>query len=186
MSWHTRRDSRKIHRWGAILIALPFLIVLVTGVILQLKKDIAWIQPESQEGISATPTISFDKILEISKTIPEAEIRSWEDIDRLDVRPGKGMVKVRANNHWEIQIDTETGKVLQSTYRRSDIIESIHDGSWFHDAAKLWVFLPSGIVVLVLWITGIYLFFVPVLSKRKNRNRKKKLQAESVESENPL
>ena len=186
MSWHARRDSRKIHRWGAILIALPFLIVLVTGVILQLKKDVAWIQPESQKGISLEPSLSFDRILEISKTVPEAEISLWSDIDRLDVRPGKGMVKVRANNHWEIQIDTETGDILQSTYRRSDIIESIHDGSWFHDSAKLWIFLPSGIIVLVLWITGIYLFFVPVISKRRNRIRKKELQTESVESESPL
>ncbi len=186
MSWHARRDSRKIHRWGAILIALPFLIVLVSGVILQLKKDVAWIQPESQKGISPEPSLSFDRILEISKTVPEAEIFAWSDIDRLDVRPGKGMVKVRANNHWEIQIDTKTGDILQSTYRRSDIIESIHDGSWFHDSAKLWIFLPSGIIVLVLWITGIYLFFVPVISKRRNRIRKKELQAESVESESPL
>ena len=186
MSWHARRDSRKIHRWGAILIALPFLIVLVTGVILQLKKDVAWIQPESQKGVSLTPSITFDEILEISKQIPEAEISNWADIDRLDVRPGKGIVKVRANNHWEIQIDTETGKVLQSTYRRSDIIESIHDGSWFHDSAKLWLFLPSGIIVLILWVTGIYLFFVPMISKRRNRIRKKELQSESVKTDSPL
>lgn len=186
MSWHARRDSRKIHRWGAILVALPFLIVLVTGVILQLKKDVAWIQPESQKGVSLSPSISFAEILKISKSIPEAEITAWSDINRLDVRPDKGIVKVRANNHWEIQIDTETGVVLQSTYRRSDIIESIHDGSWFHDSAKLWIFLPSGIIVLVLWVTGIYLFFVPVISKRKNRIRKKELQAESVETDSPL
>lgn len=186
MSWHARRDSRKIHRWGAIIVALPFLVVLVTGLFLQLKKDVSWIQPESIEGVSTTPSITFEEILAASKTIPEAEISSWEDINRLDVRPEKGMVKVRANNHWEIQIDTKTGEVLQSTFRRSDIIEMIHDGSWFHESAKLWIFLPTGIIVTALWITGIYMFFIPMLNKRKNRIRKEQLQQDSVSDETPL
>ncbi|RNC85630.1 MAG: PepSY domain-containing protein [Balneola sp.] len=171
MSWHSRRDTRKIHRWGAIIIALPFLIVLITGLFLQLKKDVAWIQPASMEGVSTIPSITFEEILEVSKTIPEAEISSWAHIDRLDVRPDKGMVKVRAINHWEIQIDTETGEVLQAEFRRSDIIEAMHDGSWFHDLAKHWIFLPTGIIVTILWITGIYMFFIPYLNKRRNRKR---------------
>lgn len=186
MSWYARRDLRKIHRWGAIIIALPFLVVLISGLFLQLKKDVAWIQPESMQGISDTPTISFEEILEAAKDIPEAEISAWSDIDRLDVRPDKGIVKVRAVNHWEIQIDSQTGKVLQSSYRRSDVIEALHDGSWFHDSVKLWIFLPTGIIVTVLWITGIYMFFLPMISKRKNRIRKAKLQQESISSENPL
>ena len=176
MSWHARRDTRKIHRWGSILIALPFLIVLITGLILQLKKDVAWIQPPSAEGSAPIPDITFDQILSSAMSVAEAEIQSWEDIDRLDVRPDKGIVKVRAVNHWEVQIDTKTAEVLQVEYRRSDIIEAMHDGSWFHDSAKLWIFLPSGIVVTVLWITGIYMFFVPYFQKRKNRRRLEELK----------
>lgn len=44
-------------------------------------------------------------------------------------------------------------------YRRNELIESLHDGSWFHKHAKL-------------WISGIYLFVAPLLKKRK-RNKKK-------------
>ena len=153
---------------------------------LQLKKDVKWIQPASQEGVSSIPSITFEEILNMAKTIPEAEISSWEDIDRLDVRPDKGMVKVRAINHWELQIDTETGKVLQAEYRRSHIIEALHDGSWFHESAKLRVFLPTGAIVTVLWITGMYMFFTPMLNRRRNRIRKKQLQHDSLEEENPL
>jgi uncharacterized iron-regulated membrane protein len=186
MSWHTRRDSRKIHRWGAIVIAIPFLIVLITGLLLQVKKEVAWVQPPSTEGVSTIPSVTFDQILKAAAAVPEAEISSWDDIDRLDVRPDKGIVKVRAVNHWEIQIDTETGQVLQSQYRRSDIIEAMHDGSWFHDNAKLWIFLPSGIIVTILWITGIYMFFIPYLNKRRNRKRMEKIKQESIEEESPL
>ena len=123
-------------------------------------------------GVSSQPSISFDDILAISKSVNEAEIATWDDIDRLDVRPDKGIVKVRAQNHWEIQIDTKSGEILQSTYRRSDVIEMLHDGSWFHSSVKLWIFLPSGIVVTILWITGIYMFFIPYLNKRRNKLRK--------------
>lgn len=175
MSWHTRRDFRKIHRWGALLIALPFLIVLVTGLLLQVKKEFSWIQPPSEKGSIAhqTPEIGFDRILEISKSDSAANISSWEDIDRLDIRPDDGIVKVRSTEGWELQIDLGTGAVLSSMKRRSDIIESIHDGSWFHDQAKLWIFLPSAIVVTILWITGIYLFFLPYFAKWQNRKRLK-------------
>lgn len=178
MNWHARRDSRKIHRWGAILIALPFLIVLITGLFLQVKKEFAWVQPLTQEGVSTDLELSFDEILEISSNVDEAGIKNWSDIDRLDVRPDKGMVKVRGVNNWEIQIDTKTGDVLQVEFRRSGIIEALHDGSWFHDSAKLWIFLPSGIIVTILWITGIYMFFIPYFQKRKNRKRMDELKSE--------
>lgn len=161
--------NRVSHRWGAIAVALPVLLVILTGLFLLLKKDVAWIQPPTQRGSSTELALSFDRILEIAKTVPEAGIQTWEDIDRLDVRPSKGMLKVRGTNRWEIQIDAKSEEVLQVAYRRSDFIESLHDGSFFHDRVKLWVMLPSAVVLLGLWITGIYLFLQPHLIRRKRK-----------------
>jgi len=161
--------NRNFHRWGSILALLPMTIIIVSGVILQLKKDVAYIQPPTQPGVGSQLSISFDRVLEVAKTVPQANIVSWDDVDRLDVRPSKGMVKVRGKNRWEIQIDTHTAEVLQVAVRRSDLIESIHDGSYFHDSFKLWVFLPAGLILAVLVITGLYLFCVPHLAKRKRR-----------------
>ena len=53
--------------------------------------------------------------------------------------------------------------------RRSDFIESIHDGSFFGDYAKLWVFLPSALMVVGLWVTGMVLFFHPYVVKSRKR-----------------
>jgi uncharacterized iron-regulated membrane protein len=164
--WHSRRDNRKIHRWGAIIVALPFLIVIISGLLLQVKKEVEWVQPPTMEVEIDTLSLSFEDILRISSTVPEAEIINWEGINRLDVRPDKGIVKVRSENHWELQINLQTGEIVHSTLRRSDVIEQLHDGSWFHESAKLWIFLPAGIMVLILWVTGIYLFFVPVFAKK--------------------
>jgi len=144
--------------------------VLITGILLQLKKDVDWIQPPTMSGENIQNlSLSFDKILDISSSVSEANISSWEDVDRLDVRPNKGIVKVRARNNWEIQIDTFTGKVIQTAYRRSDIIEKLHDGSWFSDKIKLWVFFPSGVILLGLWLTGVYMLARPYYVKLKRR-----------------
>jgi len=82
------------------------------------------------------------------------------------------MLKVRCVNSWEVQLDSKTGEVLQVAYRRSDLIEQIHDGSFFHERAKLWFFLPSALVLAVLWGTGLYLFVLPYYAKWKKRRKK--------------
>ena len=155
-------------------IALPFIVVLVSGVLLQLKKKVDWIQPPTQRGSQHAPSISFPQVLETAMTVPQAEIHGWEDIDRLDVRPERGVLKVRAKNRWEIQIDAHSGEVLQVAYRRSDLLETIHDGSFFLSDAKLWVFLPAALVLIGLWGTGLYLFAVPHLIKRERRKLRPK------------
>ena len=165
----TAKWNRKVHRWGALLIALPVLIVIVTGVMLQFKKNSDWVQPPSQRGSSEEPTIGFDRILNVARMVPEAEVETWSDIDRLDVRPSRGMVKVRCRNRVEIQIDASTGDVLQVSIRRSDVIESIHDGSFFHQGVKLWIFFPSALVFAGMWGTGIYLFIRPYFARRQKK-----------------
>ena len=92
-------------------------------------------------------------------------IKSWSDIDRLDVRIDKGIVKVRGKNRWEVQIDTQTKKVLQVAYRRSDLIEQLHDGSWFNEKVKLYIFLPSGIILFVPLVDGYIYVYLPLFKK---------------------
>ena len=159
--------SRVSHRWGSIIALVPMTIIIVSGIALQLKKESSYIQPPTQRGVGTEPAIGFERILEAAMTVPEAGIESWDDIDRLDVRPGKGVVKVRCKNSYEVQIDAATGEILQVAVRRSDLIESIHDGTYFHDHAKLWVLLPAGIVLALLVITGLHLFLLPYLALRK-------------------
>ncbi len=162
--------NRKLHRWGAVLVAIPLVWVIGTGLLLQLKKEVSWIQPATVRGTSTTPSISFDRVLDAARGAPEAGIESWEDIDRIDVRPGRGMLKVRSKSSWEVQIDAESGAILQVAYRRSDLIEGIHDGSWIHDGAKLWLHLPVGAALLGLLGTGVYLWLLPHLVRRRRRH----------------
>jgi hypothetical protein len=84
--------SRVLHRWGSIIALLPITIIIVSGIVLQLKKVSPYIQPPTLRGAGTEPAIGFERILEVARSVPEAEIEFWEDVDRLDVRPGKGVV----------------------------------------------------------------------------------------------
>lgn len=161
--------SRRLHRWGAIAVAAPALLVIGTGLLLQLKEDWTWVQPATQRGSGSAPALDFAAILARARSVPEAEIRDWSDIERLDVRPAHGVIKVRARNLREVQLDAATGAVLQVAVRRSDVIEALHNGAWFHDAARLWIFLPGGLVLLGLWLTGMVLWARPHVQRRRAR-----------------
>jgi hypothetical protein len=140
-----------------------------SGIMLQLKKQSNWIQP-NVEVTSPSKPVMLQSYLDAVSTVKEANISSWDDIERIDIRPDKGIAKIKSKNNWEIQIDIETSEIYATNYRRSDIIESIHDGSFFSEVVKYGWFLPSGILLLTLSLTGIYMFFIPILKRRK-RNK---------------
>lgn len=165
---------RKIHHWGSIIVSIPLIIIIGAGLMLQLKKDIDWIQPPTQRGVTTdVPALSLQEMFDIVTTIPEMDVTTWEELDRVDFKPDKGIVKFVSLTRWEVQLDVTTGEVLQLAYRRSDLIESIHDGSFFAGWTKHYLFFPSAIVLFVLWITGIYMFFLPYFKKAQKKNRKK-------------
>lgn len=165
---------RKIHHWGAIIIAPVLIIMIGAGVILQLKKDIDWVQPATVSGSEAAlPAASLAEMFEAAKSVPEAGIESWSDLTRVDIKPGEGIVKFVSASSWEVQVDTATAAVLQVAYRRSDLIEAIHDGSFFADWAKLYIFLPAGVGLLILWLTGVYLFSLTEIKKAGTRRKRR-------------
>ena len=165
--------SRRLHRWSAIAIAAPLLVIVATGLLLLWKKDVAWIQPPSATATAPGElSVGFDALLAAIRAVPEAEVASWEDVERLDVRPDKSLVKARCRNGFEVQLDGTSGAVLQVRYRRSDLIEALHDGSWFHERAKLGVFFPTALVLLFLWLSGIYLWILPIWARRRSRARR--------------
>lgn len=156
---------RRWHYWVSAFIALPLSLVIATGLLLLIKKQWSWVQPPTRRGQEGAPRLSFEQVLAAARSVKEAGVQSWSDIDRLDVRPDKGVIKVRAKSRWEVQVDARSGAVLHIAYRRSDFIEELHDGSFF--GLKLWLFLPAALGLLFLWGSGLYLFAQPILVRRR-------------------
>ena len=162
---------RQIHYWLSIAVLVPAGIIFAAGIFLMLKKEVEWIQPATTQGVVSNqlPQTSFEQMLASARLHPEAGISEWADIDRIDLRVDKGIAKLRSQTGWEVQVDTANAEVLNVAYRRSDLIESLHDGSFFSDEVKLYVFLPTGVLLIIMWGTGIYLFLLPRMAKRKKK-----------------
>ncbi len=162
--------NRRLHYWISIGIALPLLCIVVTGILLQVKKQWTWVQPPELRGSGTAPVIGFDSILESVRGVPELGVSGWKDVGRIDVRPSRGIAKVLSRSGWEAQVDLATGAVLQTAYRRSDLIESIHDGSYFAgDWTKLGLFLPSGFGLFLMLLSGLWLFWLPISVRRARK-----------------
>ena len=125
------RTYRRLHKWVAVPLFVFMFIIGATGVLLGWKK-LANFTPPTQKGVSKNPTewISLGQIKNIAELYAKDSLRVAADIDRIDVRPSKGVAKVSFETHYtEMQIDLTSGKVLSTKKRWNDFIEHLHDGT---------------------------------------------------------
>lgn len=152
----TPAQNRILHRWVATIIAVPMVFVILTGIFLQLRKPIDWIQPSTLKGSEKySPTIALEQVLTQVKSVPKMEVDGWSDIKLLDLRPKNGIIKVRNYDGLETQVDASNGDILQTAQRRNDIVVKMHDFSAWH--ARLWLGLPIRLGFLALFVSGVYL-----------------------------
>lgn len=173
------RLFRKIHRFTGAVLFLFFFIVAVTGLLLGWKKHSnGLILPESKKGRSTDPQ-DWLPLADLQrkangvvreKVSPDMSL----ELERIDVRPDKGMVKfVYVEDYVGLQLDLTTGELLQIENRRSDLIENIHDGSILDhlfgtDGGYLKLIYTSiiGSALLTFTLTGFWLWFGPKLMLR--------------------
>lgn len=172
------RSLRKLRVWHRIIgltIAILLFISSITGVLLALKKDVEIIQPPTQKGISKELT-SWKPIHELAeiakaefyKTYPE---QIENGIDKMDVRPSKGIVKVLfEKGYWEVQVDGTSGTVKSIARRHSDWIEHLHDGSIVSDWFKLTTMNILGFGALIMVGSGIWLWYGPKKIRKVKKN----------------
>lgn len=167
------RFVRKIHRYTGVALFLFFAIVGITGILLGWKKNSnGYLLPDTEKGQSTEMVtwLSMDSI----STLAMAELaRSYggdfqAEIDRLDVRPSKGMVKVLFDkDNIGIQLDLTTGQVLNNGKRRADWLEDVHDGTIVDDLLgtknvfKLFYTTIMGLALLIFTVTGFWLWYGP-------------------------
>ena len=100
-----------------------------------------------------------------------------------DYRPGQNVFKVQSvHNHSEIQVDAITGEVLRTDVRRSDLLEDIHDGSFFGDWAHDWVWPIVPIALMFLVFSGLWLFIEPLVRRKKRRRRREAARAAETQA----
>lgn len=172
------RFYRKLHKWISIPLLLFMFLIGVTGLLLGWKKQ-ANLLPKTEKGQSnrSTDWIKLDSIQNIAKTYATEVLKASNEIDRIDVRPQKGIAKIVFVEHFtELQIDCKTGKILSVNTRKSDFIEKIHDGSIIDffiktssDQFKLVYTSIVSIGLILLSFSGFWLWYNPIrIRKQKN------------------
>ena len=144
----------------------------LTGILLAFKKDVDVLQPPSVKGSSKDLTewlpvaqIHDRAMAGLTAAQPEAAVDNG--IDRMDYRPGKGMIKVLfEHGNWEVQGDGATGNILSVAKRHSDWIERLHDGSIIADWFKLISMNLLGWGLLLMTLSGLWLWYGPKVVKR--------------------
>jgi uncharacterized iron-regulated membrane protein len=173
------RLFRKIHRiTGACLFAF-FFFISVSGILLGWKKHSGEIfLPKSYKGTSTElkDWLPLDSLHDIACQILHDSVSTnlSLELDRIDVRKDKGMVKFVFDDHyWGVQLDGATGKLLNIGKRRSDFIENLHDGSVLDlylgtSTGQFKVIYTSimGLALLVFTVTGFWLWLGPKRMKK--------------------
>lgn len=167
-----------------LILSVFLLISAATGVLLGWKKHSRTIQPPTVKGesldVNSYLSISQLSILAEKALIEELQAKEQIspqkttkiNIDRIDVRPSKGMVKVLFDhNNWEVQLDASNGKVLSIDRRHSDWIESLHDGSIISQNFKFVSMNLLGFGLILLILAGFWLWYGP----KQIRKLKKRL-----------
>lgn len=172
------RKFRVGHRGIGVIVSLLVIISASTGILLALKKEVNIIQPPTQKGIS-TDLNDWKPINQLAEIAQAALAQKATDIstniDRIDVRPSKGIVKVLFEEAWwEVQIDGKSGEVLSIAKRHSDWIEALHDGSIISDGFKLISMNFLGFGLLLMVITGLWLWYGPKRYRKKKASGKLK------------
>ena len=162
------------HKWTGITLSVFLLISAGTGFLLLLKKRYQWIQPPTRKGTAGgvDEFITLQELFHIVLGQGHEDFRTLEDIGRIDYRPKYRVHKIHSNHHHsEIQVDAVTGEILSVDVRVSDLIENIHDGTFFADWVHDWFMplVPIGLTFLVG--SGLYLWLAPMIRKRLQRRR---------------
>ncbi len=170
------RIYRKIHKWISVPLFVFMFLIGATGLLLGWKKT-AGILPSTKKGSNpeAKTWISLDNIQTTAQKFAKDSLKLSTEIDRIDVRPQKGVAKIVFTEHFtELQIDCATGEILSIARRNSDIIEKIHDGSILdffvktkNDEIKLFYTTIVSLGLILLSFSGFWLWYNPKRIKKQ-------------------
>lgn len=154
-----RKYLRKWHRWLGIAAAVPAGIILISGTVLMLRREIPALQPPAARGSAPGYSLGWPAVLEASRGVADAEVAEAGDISKVVLLPKAGVFQVRARNGWQIQVDAHTGAVLDARKRWTGWWIQLHEGTLFSLTASYALFLPASVLLVFLWLSGVWLSF---------------------------
>jgi len=166
---------RSIHKTIGLVACIFLLVLSITGFLLAIKAQVSWVRPESQKGgevASLDEIISMQRVADAAFGAGYEELKSFDDVDRLEFHADKRIFKVISKkNYREVQVDGKTGEVLSKGQRNDQLLEDLHDLSFFADNLHAWGLPAVAVCLFVLSTSGIIMYFVPVFRRAKFRRQ---------------
>jgi hypothetical protein len=149
------------HLWLGIITTGIVLLLGVTGILLNHKRALGLMPDVPHE-----PTADFGDALSLASLAGRAALAapaaSDAGVDRMDVRPRDGIIKVRFRDDavTEVTLDISDGRVLHVGERNDVFLEKLHSGEIFGDR---WVLLSDlgAVALVILVLTGYWLWLFP-------------------------
>lgn len=173
------RISRRIHKWIGVPVAVFLIIVSVTAIMLAWKKEMRLIPKTQNSRVEvASNWVPIEQIIDSAILHMKDSVGKSSEIDRVDIRPEKGIAKVVFKRHFtEIQVDGYSGAVLSVSQRNSDLIEKIHDGSILdfivgRDGGVKHIYSTiTSLFLIFLCVTGLILWYNPKAIKKEKSQK---------------
>lgn len=166
------RWFRNLHKWLGIPLIIFFFLIGITSILLAWKKKAELLPPTLETKNGHGEWISPAEMVKIAESEMQ-KIGESTEVDRIDIRPDKGVAKVTFKTHFtEVQLDGMSGKVLSIETRHSDWIEKVHDGSIVDfylggdEATKLTYSTLTALGLILMGVSGFYLWYYPKVIRR--------------------
>ena len=171
------RAAFYIHLWLGVLSTIALIAISITGILLNHKRGLGLMPDVPHE-----PTGEFTAALPIERlayaalvAAPAAAKGDWKEdhavdiglIDRMDVRPRDGFVKVRLRDKASVEmtVDINTGRVVHVGRRGDVFLEKLHSGEIFGGLPFVIISDIAAVALVLTLITGYWLWLVPKLSR---------------------
>ena len=150
------------HLWLGIASTAILLVICVTGILLNHKQSLGLMPDVSNQATGDfNRALPLATLAQIAAAAVPAQVAAT-GVDRMDVRPGDGLVKVRFDDRRviEVTLDLNSGTVLHVGERNDVFLEKLHSGEIFGDG---WVLLSdvAAILLVILLISGYWLWLYP-------------------------
>jgi hypothetical protein len=175
-----RRLNYEAHLWLGLLTTGLVLVVCVTGIVLNHKRAFGLMnEPDHTPGSSLSAALPLEQLVWLAvRAFNHPDYSDETSINRMDFRPNKGYIKVRFRDpqNTEVILDVVSGSVLSLGPRGDIFWEQLHSGELF---GAHWIILSDIAVValIVLTLSGIYIWMYPLLNRRARRREGRMAEA---------
>jgi uncharacterized iron-regulated membrane protein len=162
------RGAFYAHLWLGVVFTIVLTAISITGVLLNHKRGLG-LMPDVVHGPDGelAAALPLSRLAAIAlAAVPPRDSLDVGFVDRMDVRPSDGFVKVRLRDaaSTEVTVDLTTGRILHIGQRGDAFLEKVHSGEIFGERGIL--LSDAGAIALVITlITGIWLWLVPKLRR---------------------